>query len=372
MGALLLLLGGCSAAPKSINPVSWWHGLEGGAIAEDRPPPPKANAPFPHIAAAPTRPAGMPDWEWQELQKTLAAQGAAAHQYAAENPIPTLPQAPGATGSAAATPSQPATKPAAAPAQPAATTAAAPSAADQDAIRRLAAAQGPAGAAVSTPPAATVAAASAASGQPATAGGAGSQVTLAAPDSTPTGSGPAQVPVNGSGQVATSYKAFDANNGLSIPGALSPVAQPDEAHPPPVPTSVPAPAQVPGFAIPAVPSTYVPPKAVAQPAPYVPPPPLPNVPPVPVAFLPGSAILSPPMQHALANLAQSRQGNRIAVIGFGDAADSALADQRAALPLALERARAITVQLMADGVPPAQLATAAAAQGRGGLARLVD
>ncbi len=46
-GALALLLAGCSDVPNRINPVSWWHSLEGGAIAQNRPPPPNPNAPFP-------------------------------------------------------------------------------------------------------------------------------------------------------------------------------------------------------------------------------------------------------------------------------------------------------------------------------------
>ena len=363
---LLLLLAGCSATPKAINPVSWWHGLEGGEIAQDRPPPPKANAPYPHIAAAPARPAGMPDWEWHDLQATLAAQGAAANKYAAQNPIPTLPPVPGQTPAPAA--AQPA--PAPAPAKPAAAAAAAPSSADQDAIRRLAAAQGPAGSAASAPPPATVAAATAAASTPGPASG--SAVTLDTSSAAAGSRGPAEVPVNAAGQAETNYKVFDPSNGLSVPGALAPVAQPDEAQPPPVPTSVPAPARVPGFAIPALPSTYTPPKAVPQPAPYVAPAPLPHVPPVPVVFAPGSAILSPPMQRALRDFAQARQGNRIAIIGFGSAAADAVDAQAAAMPLALERARAITVQLMADGVPMERLVTTAQAQGHGGLARLVD
>jgi hypothetical protein len=367
--ALLLLLAGCSATPKAINPVSWWHGLEGGEIAQDRPPPPQANAPYPHIAAAPARPAGMPDWEWHDLQTTLAAQGAAANKYAAQNPIPTLPPVPGQTPASAA--AAPAPAPAPAPAKPAATpAAAAPSSADQDAIRRLAAAQGPVGSAASAPPPETIAAATAAASTAVPASG--SAVTLDSSSAAAGSKGPAEVPVNASGQAETQYKVFDPNNGLSVPGALSPVAQPDEAQPPPVPTSVPAPARVPGFAIPALPSTYVPPKAVPQPAPYVAPAPLPDVPPIPVVFAPGSAILSPPMQHALRNFAQARQGNRIAITGFGSAAADQVDVQAAAMPLALERARAITVQLMVDGVPMESLLTTAQAQGQGGLARLVD
>jgi hypothetical protein len=42
------------------------------------------------------------------------------------------------------------------------------------------------------------------------------------------------------------------------------------------------------------------------------------------------------------------------------------------MPLALERARAMTVQLMADGVSTQGLTTQARALGSGGLARLVE
>jgi hypothetical protein len=397
--ALLLLLAGCSDVPNSVNPVSWWHGLEGGEIAKDRPPPPNPKAPFPHIAAAPTRPAGMPDWEWRDLQVTLASQGAAAHQYAAENPIPTLPSS---TAAAAAAPPAAPTKPvspppqAAAPSpqaasQPAAAQSnAAQSNADAEAIRRLAAAPGPAGSSSSLPPQSTLNAATSAAQAPAQTTGAGttttSSLTFGGPDQqqTSTSSGPRNVPVNETGQpvagssaagsqaVGTKYSFFDANNGLSVPGATGPVAQPDEAHPPPVPTSVPAPPAVPGFAIPTVPSTYAPPKALPQPAPYAPPPALPNVPPVAISFPPRSAVLTPPMQHALIDLIVGRQGARIAVTGYGDATSDALADQQAAMPLALERMRAITVQLLTHGMPAADLVPSAEARGQGGLARLVD
>jgi hypothetical protein len=78
------------------------------------------------------------------------------------------------------------------------------------------------------------------------------------------------------------------------------------------------------------------------------------------------------MKRALLPLVAGRAGARIAVTGYGDAASEALADQSAAMPLALERARAITVQLIAYGLPPADLVPSAQALGQGGLARLVD
>src|ERR1700712_4903916 len=94
LGLAALLLAGCSYTPDAVNPVSWWHGLEGGAIASGRPPPPGAKEPFPMLAAAPSRPAGMPEWEWKELTETLAAQRGKAQGYAAANPIPALAAAP--------------------------------------------------------------------------------------------------------------------------------------------------------------------------------------------------------------------------------------------------------------------------------------
>ncbi|MCB8881572.1 hypothetical protein ACELLULO517_15085 [Acidisoma cellulosilytica] len=379
---LLLLLAGCSDVPNSIDPVSWWHNMEGGAIAQDRPPPPNPKAPFPHLAAAPKRPAGMPDAEWADLKAALTAQGANAHQYAADNPIPTLPTTP--ANGAAQTP-----KPAPVPAKPpaaAVTAAQAPtdSAADMAAIQRLENAQGPNGSNAGLASAKTVAAATAATQAPASASASnGTSVTFGGPDQPQNAQkapppGPQSLPVNAAGQpeqgksVGTHYTYFDPNNGLSVPGALGPVAQPDEAHPPALPTSIPAPAAVPGFAIPALPSTYVPPKVLPQPAPYVAPAPLPPVPPLALSFPPRSAVLSAPMKRALLQLVYSRQTARIAVTGYGDAASETLADQSAAMPLALERSRAITVQLMADGLPADALVPSAQALGQGGLARLVD
>ena len=40
-----------------MNPVSWWHDLQGGKIAEERPPPPGADQPYPNLATVPPKPA---------------------------------------------------------------------------------------------------------------------------------------------------------------------------------------------------------------------------------------------------------------------------------------------------------------------------
>lgn len=52
----MALLAGCSSLPDAANPVNWWHGLEGGRIAEQRPPPPEADAPYPNLSTVPARP----------------------------------------------------------------------------------------------------------------------------------------------------------------------------------------------------------------------------------------------------------------------------------------------------------------------------
>jgi outer membrane protein OmpA-like peptidoglycan-associated protein len=56
--ALLLAasLAGCSSAPGS-DPIAWWRQLEGGRLAEERPLPPNADAPYPNLGMVPARPA---------------------------------------------------------------------------------------------------------------------------------------------------------------------------------------------------------------------------------------------------------------------------------------------------------------------------
>ena len=55
--AAALLLSGCSTTLELVNPVDWWHSLEGGRIAAQRPPPPNADAPYPGLDTIPPRPA---------------------------------------------------------------------------------------------------------------------------------------------------------------------------------------------------------------------------------------------------------------------------------------------------------------------------
>ena len=74
------LLAGCSSVPSSINPVSWWHDLQGGKIAEQRPPPPGADQPYPNLATVPPKPAAAgPRGAGQHRQRA----GRRPHQRAA-------------------------------------------------------------------------------------------------------------------------------------------------------------------------------------------------------------------------------------------------------------------------------------------------
>lgn len=54
--ALAIALAGCSSAPGS-DPIAWWRQLEGGRLAEERPLPPNADAPYPNLGMVPARPA---------------------------------------------------------------------------------------------------------------------------------------------------------------------------------------------------------------------------------------------------------------------------------------------------------------------------
>ncbi len=119
------------------------------------------------------------------------------------------------------------------------------------------------------------------------------------------------------------------------------------------------------------------PQTTAPTPPPVPPPtppPLPAAPGAPVAivFPSGSAVLPAQAQATLKALARRRGARAIAVTGFGEASGDTAGAQAAALPLALDRARAVAADLYALGVPAAAVHIAALPAGSGAAARLVD
>jgi outer membrane protein OmpA-like peptidoglycan-associated protein len=107
--AACALLCGCDPLEK---PIDLFHGLEGGEIAAERPPPPGAGEPYPHVGTVPDRP-GVPTPAFRNAMQTeLATERDQKELLAADLPMEKVPPPPQA-----------------APASPAAGAAAAPGAA---------------------------------------------------------------------------------------------------------------------------------------------------------------------------------------------------------------------------------------------------
>jgi outer membrane protein OmpA-like peptidoglycan-associated protein len=287
LAATLFALAGCSGATdaSTFNPVDWWHGLEGGRIAQARPPPPNADAPYPNLGMVPDRPKAPDAAMHVRVAGALATDKRNAQYAAVAAPIPTVPP--------------PARRPA--PAAPAG---------DEQPNASLAAANAP----------------------------------------------PQGTPASAAKPPPTSGTSAAAAGGGDVPMPAIPEA------PPPAP-------RIGGVNVPAVTAP-----TVAPPAPPAPPPPPPvvNGAPVPIPFAVGSAILSGEALAPLKQLAQRRGAASVAVTGFGEAGSSETAAQIAALPLALDRARAVAARLQANGVPFESIRIAAEPQGTGAAARLVN
>jgi outer membrane protein OmpA-like peptidoglycan-associated protein len=367
---MLPALVACSQPDWSkMNPETWWHNMEGGAIAQNRPPAPGANQPYPNLASVPARPPDPDRAALQDITDGLVADRTNAQHVAAAAPLadPSSPSsAPGLFGVGSA-PSPGSTSPAS-PVKPGEAPAAGPSAAAASATLPAA----------SAPPA----------------------------PATP----PAKAPVK---EVQS-----DALPPLSPPPAPAP-----EPNVPQVPLSPPAPASVAGIATPPPPVLPEPPaQSVAKGAPIsagpsplpgpaqpkvaaaqvaaVTPPPSPAVIPsrrpgpaattaprgaaplsgvepvssgntVAVVFATGSSDLPPAASGPLRALAGRRGNALITVTGYGDATDAGPDAQAAALKLALARAQTIAHALIAAGAPTSAVQVDAQAIGRGGTARLL-
>lgn len=369
---LLLATLPVACARPDIDPVGWWRNAEGGKIAEERPAPPNADAPYPNLASIPPRPPAPDEAARAAIAKGLVADRTNAQYAAGLAPLPPAaapppPAAPSArpvtetvaganlpaaerkgtappplirTGPAQPPlPAGPATPPRKAPTQP---VEARPLPPPVSAVARAEAPATP----VSAPPA------------PAMAPAPPSPAQAAAPVAVvPAAPAPGPVPQAKPAAIA------------AVPGVT------------PVGVGMPA---APVASLPAIPSAPPPPPVLAgiakatapTPAPLPPPPPPPQVviatagAPVLVPFVRGSASLPPQALAALKVLARQQAGHVIQVVGYGEAASADAATQSAALPLAIARARAIASNLTAAGVPPGQIQMSAQAQGLGGAARL--
>ena len=376
---LSLLLGGCASFPSSMNPVSWWHDLEGGEIAKERPPPPGATEPYPNLASVPPKPEAPDRATLENVTNALIADRTNAQHLAEAAPLadPSSPSAsPALFGKGTLPPPPPAPPPGA-----------------QTATANISAAEAPPPAPTPPTPASPTPAA-----KPA-----GTAEEIAPP--------PAKAPVGDVQSVP-----------LAPPGvATAPAAQ--GAEPPPLPTTPPPAPRLPGGVAaapappvaspPAAPSTpplaavaplraapAAPPPAAVSPVPPAPAPQLSRTPPpaaappstpitvasaapsppkataaastISLTFIGGSADLPALAADQLKQLASRRGNGMIAVTGYGDAASNDPDAQAAALTLGLSRAKAMAAALTAAGVPASAVQMDAEAIGRGGSARLVQ
>jgi len=316
-----VLLASCSW-PDSMNPVDWWHSAEGGRIAEERPPPPNADAPYPSLGTVPPKPVVTDAATRAKIASGLVADRANAQYAGAIGPDPSLPAtAPQAFGRGTAPP----------PAPPANSDN--PSAKLQAATASPPPAQPPLPSGPPTPP------------RPAPVGKVAEEPLASPPAAPAVAVATAAVPA-----APPAAPAVDAAT-VSVPAA-----------PPPAP-------RIPGMDVPAItaptPPPFATPVVVPGPAPAA-------VLAVLVAFQPGSVDIAPQTQDALRNLAQRRGAAPLEAIGYGDAASGDPAAASAALPLALARARAIAAVLTASGVPAALVHVDAEAEGHGGAARIAN
>jgi outer membrane protein OmpA-like peptidoglycan-associated protein len=83
----LACVSGCSNYHTS-GPEAWWHESIGGKIAEQRPPPPGSDDPYPNLATVPPKPAHPDTAGWNQMTAGLITDRIKADQAAALAPIP--------------------------------------------------------------------------------------------------------------------------------------------------------------------------------------------------------------------------------------------------------------------------------------------
>ena len=87
-------LAACASGPV-LAPIDWWHDLQGGAIAEQRPAPPGSMDPYPLISSVPPQPAAVDRAALAATNRDLRQARAEAEDLSARFPVaPALPAAP--------------------------------------------------------------------------------------------------------------------------------------------------------------------------------------------------------------------------------------------------------------------------------------
>jgi len=308
----------CGCSSPSINPVDWWHGMQGGKIAEKRPDPPGATDPYPNLSTVPERPTPPDRESMRRLTDSLVGDRTNA-QYTAEAAPLTDPSSPSASPGLFGTGTLP-PPPASGP---------------------------PGGAASASFPAATAPPAPP-SPRPAQEG------SLPPPGVAPPGmaqSGAASVSVQGA--ALDELPAAGRARASRVPAAASGTLPPLPTAPPPRPGAAGAPPARLPVALPANPGSQ-PPGAVV------------------LGFPPDSSSLSPTASDALKQFVARRGMAPIAVTGYGDAMSAEPGAQTAALTLALSRAQAVAAALQQAGVPASAVIVGAEASGRGASLRLIQ
>jgi len=102
VAALLLspLLAGCQRVERLYDsrltadtPLDWWHQLEGGVIAEERPPPPGVGAPYPNLSQVPSQKPTVNTAKQQALAAQLLAERDRVRREVVQDPLPVPPPA---------------------------------------------------------------------------------------------------------------------------------------------------------------------------------------------------------------------------------------------------------------------------------------
>jgi outer membrane protein OmpA-like peptidoglycan-associated protein len=86
------LVAGCSQDNEFV-PATWWHQLEGGSIAQQRPPPPNVTAPYPSLGTVPTKPVTIDAATRGRIANALVADRANAEYTNSLAPLPAAPPA---------------------------------------------------------------------------------------------------------------------------------------------------------------------------------------------------------------------------------------------------------------------------------------
>jgi outer membrane protein OmpA-like peptidoglycan-associated protein len=310
--ACTLSVGGCSDNPSS-GPLGWWNSAVGGKIAEQRPPPPGNNDPYPNLATVPPKPPAANTAEWNQRTTGLTTDRIKADQTAALAPIPPPVAASASPGAGLPPPTAPNQEPAASAALVGVTS--------PQPAKGPGASNASAGPSVKTPRGTNAQA-------PDPAGASGAGVATGTATATNTGLSTAQ-------RVANSQLPALPNEAPPRPGI---------APPPPAPL-VPATVTAP-FAAPAVGTE--------------------------IDFPQNSAALNDPALAEIKALAAERGDRGIAITGYGGATSSDPVVQSDAVSLGLSRAQALATALVAQGVPYAMLRLNAEAAGRGASLRLLQ